>query len=116
MDWRGLRAVCIFYPPHVPTWLTFFIGHVLTRLICKGAYALSILREYEYELSVLESLLAQNRWRRGRRGRWHERRALILERYVARDDQALSACLDALEDDDTHIGGLESGRQLLRPD
>ncbi|KAG2037349.1 hypothetical protein BDR03DRAFT_920111 [Suillus americanus] len=81
----------------------FESGHVLTRLICKGAHALGILGEYEYELSVLESLLAQKRWRRGRRGRWHERRALILERYVARDDDALSACLDALEDDDTHI-------------
>ncbi|KAG2064112.1 hypothetical protein BDR04DRAFT_1130893 [Suillus decipiens] len=81
----------------------FESGHVLTRLVCKGAHALSILEEYEYELSVIESLLAQRRWRRGRRGRWHERRALILERYVARDDDALSACLDALEDDDTHI-------------
>ncbi|KAG1858038.1 hypothetical protein DFJ58DRAFT_726755 [Suillus subalutaceus] len=81
----------------------FESGHVLTRLVCKGAHALGILDEYEYELSVLESLLAQNRWRRGRRGRWHERRALILERYVARNDDALSACLDALEDDDTHI-------------
>ncbi|KAG1782315.1 hypothetical protein EV702DRAFT_1176606 [Suillus placidus] len=81
----------------------FESGHVLTRLVCKGAHALGILGEYEYELSVLESLLAQKRWRRGRRGRWHERRALILERYVVRDDGALSACLDALEDDDTHI-------------
>ncbi|KAG1827560.1 uncharacterized protein BJ212DRAFT_1443532 [Suillus subaureus] len=81
----------------------FESGHVLTRLVCKGAHALGILGEYEYELSVLESLLAQNWWRRGRRGRWHERRVLILGRYVARDDDALSACLDALEDDDTHI-------------
>lgn len=73
----------------------FESGHVLTRLVCKGAHALGILGEYEYELRVLESLLAQKRWRRGRRGRWHERRALILERYALRDADALSACLDA---------------------
>jgi Fanconi-associated nuclease 1 len=107
MDWRGLRAVCIFHPPHVPTGL-IVVGHVLTRLVCKGAHALGILGEYEYELRVLESLLAQKRWRRGRRGRWHERRALILERYALRDADALSACLDALKDDDTHIGELRS--------
>ncbi|KAG1899850.1 uncharacterized protein F5891DRAFT_1189320 [Suillus fuscotomentosus] len=81
----------------------FESGHVLTRLVCKGAHALGILGEHEYELSVLESLLAQRRWRRGRRGRWHERRALILEKHVVRYDDALSACLDALKDDDTHI-------------
>ncbi|KAG1743414.1 hypothetical protein EDB19DRAFT_1907050 [Suillus lakei] len=81
----------------------FESGHVLTRIICKGTHALGILGEYEYELRVLESLLAQKRWRRGRRGRWHERRALILERYIMRDEDALSACLDALQDDDTHI-------------
>ncbi|KAG2363435.1 hypothetical protein BDR07DRAFT_1483688 [Suillus spraguei] len=58
----------------------FESGHVLTRLVCKGAHALSILGEYEDELNVIESLLAQRR-----------------------DDDALSACLDALEDDNTHI-------------
>lgn len=100
--------MCIFHPPHAPTCLTFSVGHVLTRLVCKGAHALGILGEHEYELSVLESLLAQRRWRRGRRGRWHERRALILEKHVVRYDDALSACLDALKDDDTHIGGLGS--------
>ncbi|KAG2138284.1 hypothetical protein DEU56DRAFT_871302 [Suillus clintonianus] len=82
----------------------FESGYVLTRLVGKGAHALGILGEYEYELRVLESLLAQKRWRRGRRGRWHERRALILEKYAARNDDALDACVEALKDDDTHIG------------
>ncbi|KAG2100148.1 uncharacterized protein F5147DRAFT_747172 [Suillus discolor] len=97
----------------------FESGHVLTRLVCKGAHALGILGEHEYELSVLESLLAQRRWRRGRRGRWHERRALILEKYVVRYDDALSACLDALKDDDTHIANvrciLTNYRIVFRP-
>ncbi|OJA16026.1 hypothetical protein AZE42_04282 [Rhizopogon vesiculosus] len=87
----------------------FESGYILTRLICKGAYSLGILGEHDYELRVLESLLAQRRWRRGRRGRWYERRALILEKYAARDHEmkwaqrALVACVEALEDDDTHI-------------
>ncbi|KAG2088829.1 uncharacterized protein F5147DRAFT_780837 [Suillus discolor] len=81
----------------------FESGHVLTRLVCKGAHALGILGEHEYELNVLESLLAQRWWRRGRRGRWYERWALILEKHVVRYDDALLACLDALKDDDTHI-------------
>jgi hypothetical protein len=40
---------------------------------------------------------------------WYERRALILEKYAVRDDEmkwaenALVACVEALEDDDTHI-------------
>ncbi|KAG0701782.1 hypothetical protein DFH29DRAFT_982609 [Suillus ampliporus] len=81
----------------------FESGYVLTRLICKGVHALSILGEHEYELRVLESLLAQ------KAVAWHERRALILERYAVKDDEmewakkALLACIEALEDDDTHI-------------
>ncbi|KAI0333539.1 hypothetical protein GY45DRAFT_1344002 [Cubamyces sp. BRFM 1775] len=60
----------------------FECGHVLTRVVCKGAYALGILHEYERELDLLDALLAQTRWRRGRRGRWHERRALLLMTHL----------------------------------
>ncbi|KAJ8594289.1 hypothetical protein M405DRAFT_918147 [Rhizopogon salebrosus TDB-379] len=87
----------------------FESGYILTRLVCKGAHSLGILGEHDYELRVLEALLAQRRWRRGRRGMWYERRALILEKYAVRDDEmkwaenALVACVEALEDDDTHI-------------
>lgn len=83
------------------------LGHILTRVICKGSYALGILKEYERELEVLEALLAQKRWRRGRRGRWHERRALILMTHMDKDpityQRATTAVIEGLEDEDTHI-------------
>lgn len=84
-----------------------FSGHILTRVICKGAYALGILRDYVRELEVLEALLAQRQWRRGRRGRWHERRALILMTHMDKDqatyERAMAAVIEGLEDEDTHI-------------
>jgi Fanconi-associated nuclease 1 len=42
--------------------------HVLTRVVHKGAEALGILHEYDLECAVLRALLAQRRWRRGKRG------------------------------------------------
>ncbi|KAH9832914.1 VRR-NUC domain-containing protein [Rhodofomes roseus] len=80
----------------------FDCGHVLTRVVCKGSAALGMLGEHEYELEVLEALLAQRRWRRGRRGRWYERRALLLMKFQ-RYEVAKAAVIEALEDDDTHI-------------
>lgn len=90
------------------------VGHILTRVVCKGAHALGILHEYEQELAVLDALLAQKRWRRGRRGRWHDRRALLLMKHLrdATEDDveqlrvekaALTGVIAALEDQDTHI-------------
>lgn len=85
----------------------FESGHVFTRIVCKGSSALGILGEYQRELEVLEALLAQRRWHRGRRGGWHERRALILSTHFpkSRDtaERALTAVIDALEDPDTHL-------------
>ncbi|KZT69818.1 hypothetical protein DAEQUDRAFT_241498 [Daedalea quercina L-15889] len=80
----------------------FDCGHVLTRVVCKGSTALGMLGEHEHELEVLENLLAQRRWRRGRRGRWYERRALLLMKFK-QYDRAKEAVIEALEDDDTHI-------------
>jgi len=84
------------------------LGHVYTRIICKGANALATLKEHEYELEVLEALLAQKRWRRGRRGRWYDRRALILMTHFPKDDldiakRAMQGVVEALLDNDTHI-------------
>ncbi|KAI6166832.1 hypothetical protein EDD17DRAFT_1752182 [Pisolithus thermaeus] len=85
----------------------FESGHVFTRIVYKGSCALGTLGEYQRELEVLESLLAQRRWHQGRRGGWHERRALILSAHFpkSRDTarRALTAVIDALEDADTHL-------------
>ncbi|VDB82893.1 unnamed protein product [Peniophora sp. CBMAI 1063] len=87
----------------------FEAGHILTRLVHKAADALGPLHEYTKELELLNELLAQTRWRLGRRGFWHERRTLILERHVEdRKSQtaletALEATVEALKDPHTHI-------------
>lgn len=87
-------------------------GHILTRIVCKGAYALGVLKEYYQELKVLQALLAQTRWRRGRRGRWYERRALVLMTHLkheeGRQEEAMWVVIDALKDPDTHIGTCRS--------
>lgn len=52
--------------------LTFRValaGHVLTRIVYKGAYGLGVLHDYEDECMVLRALLGQKVWRRGKRGR-----------------------------------------------
>ncbi|CCM01558.1 uncharacterized protein FIBRA_03617 [Fibroporia radiculosa] len=119
---RNARAVKEIFEKIYPEWLDmskikeeriqthglerFDCGHILTRIVCKGASALGILREYEKELEVIESLLRQRRWRRGRRGRWHERRALILMTHFGKTqeayDRAIKAVREAILDEDTH--------------
>ena len=75
----------------------------------KGAEALGILKDYDRELEVLEALLSQRRWRRGRRGKWYERRALVLTRYGDKSPEtlrhAMLGLIDSLNDPDTHLGG-----------
>jgi fanconi-associated nuclease 1 len=83
-------------------------GYVLTRIVQKGAEALGIVKEYDRELEVLEDLLNQRRWRRGRRGKWYDRRALVLTRYCDKSPEtlrrAVRGLLDSLNDRDTHLG------------
>jgi len=83
-------------------------GYVLTRIVQKGADALGALKEYDRELEVLEDLLNQRRWRRGRRGKWYDRRALVLTRYCDKSPEtlrrAVRGLLDSLNDRDTHLG------------
>ncbi|KAH9060002.1 VRR-NUC domain-containing protein [Lactarius vividus] len=82
-------------------------GHVLTRIVQKGAEALGVLKDYDRELEVLEALLNQRRWRRGRRGKWYERRALVLTRYGDKSPEilrrAMLGLIDSLNDPDTHL-------------
>ncbi|KAG6335477.1 hypothetical protein ID866_3605 [Astraeus odoratus] len=120
---RGARLAKEIFDSIYPRWLAlkdanteerrnygldrFESGHVLTRIVCKGSYALGVLGHYQQELEVLGALLQQNRWCRGRRGRWHERRALILATHLPKSQEnvqrALLAVIDALEDPDTHL-------------
>jgi hypothetical protein len=109
-DSRDLIGVCSYaIHTHIlysNVWL--LIGHVLTRIVQKGAEALGVLKDYDHELEVLEALLNQRRWRRGRRGKWYERRALVLTRYGDKSPETLSRAMlgliDSLNDPDTHLG------------
>ncbi|KAF8891363.1 hypothetical protein BD779DRAFT_1514822 [Infundibulicybe gibba] len=83
-------------------------GYVYTRMVDKAAKALGTLGEYEHEATVLEALLSQRFWRRGKRARWYDRRALIQTRYLSNKYtdqevllQALEGIKDALKDNDT---------------
>lgn len=43
-------------------------GHVLTRVVYKGAYAYGVVKHHKDEEQILRSLLFQDKWRKGRRG------------------------------------------------
>ncbi len=106
---RGM-FLCHIYPYgiHLYSNVCPLIGHVLTRIVQKGAEALGVLKDYDRELEVLEALLNQHRWRRGRRGKWYERRALVLTRYGDKSPEtlrrAMRGLIDSLNDPDTHLG------------
>ncbi|KZT27328.1 hypothetical protein NEOLEDRAFT_1110695 [Neolentinus lepideus HHB14362 ss-1] len=106
-QWRALVAAKAEEEGRAGGLERFDCGHILTRIMYKGAHALGLLHEYEAELAVLEELLAQRRWRRGKRGQWHERRALILMTHFPKDrehgERAVNAVIEALEDEDTHL-------------
>ncbi|GAA96728.1 uncharacterized protein L969DRAFT_20070 [Mixia osmundae IAM 14324] len=80
----------------------------LTRVVYKGAQILSKLKEYQLEVECLQALLAQKCFRRGKRGAWYERLALVIMNHLDDDKdrrrkQALKICLRGLEDPFTHI-------------
>ena len=89
----------ILMPPPANTCV---VGYVWTRIVCKARHALGSLGEYEYELEVIEHLLTQGRWRRGRRGAWHDRRVLLLTRYLKNPERARNAAEEGLRDVFTH--------------
>lgn len=98
-------------------------GHILTRILSKTAHALCTLHRHRPALHLLTQLLTQFVFRRGRRGRWHEHRLLILMQHAPKTQQTLErawACVcDALQDEDTHLiwrPKLERRREKLRKD
>ncbi|GLB34607.1 putative VRR_NUC [Lyophyllum shimeji] len=91
-------------------------GFVYTRMLSKVMRALATLRLYREEAAVLEALLDQPFWRRGKRAKWYERRAILQTRYLCKDEdpevkkkdiavlrQALEGVHAALKDGDTGL-------------
>lgn len=87
--------------------MRFHPGWVLTRVVYKGATVLARFKMREREKEVLTALLDQRVFRRGRRGDWYDRLALITALYS--DDQrkgkkaALAISVQGLQDPDTHL-------------
>lgn len=82
-------------------------------MVHKAASAFGMLKEWHTEFTILEELLQQTHWRKGKRAAWYERRALILERYIEPHDfeGVKNGILQALADDYTGIGMLVSSSQ-----
>jgi Fanconi-associated nuclease 1 len=78
----------------------------------KGAVALGLLQKLDEahldaEDVLLAELLGQKRWRRGRRGRWWDRRITLAMKPKFKDEagrqRALVILEDAIRDPDTHL-------------
>lgn len=84
------------------------LGHVLTRLVYKAAYCFGLLKDFSMELKIRTALLRQTRWRRGRRGSWYDRMALIHMTHMGGGDanlkKARDILLEGLEDKLVHLG------------
>ncbi|KAK7031303.1 hypothetical protein VNI00_013558 [Paramarasmius palmivorus] len=92
----------------------FSPGYIYTRLMYKAADAMGPLKRYKEENALLQKLLSQKFWRRGKRADWYQRRALIQQSYLCKQDgskkkdpavlrEAWEGIVEALEDDDTHL-------------
>ncbi|SPC64229.1 uncharacterized protein UHOD_05120 [Ustilago sp. UG-2017b] len=111
-EWKSCVAECVAAHPDgidkmVYHRMRFHPGWVLTRVVYKGATVLARFKMREREKEVLQALLDQKLFRRGRRGDWYDRLALITALYS--DDQrkgkreALAISVKAMQDPDTHL-------------
>lgn len=90
------------------------LGYVYTRMVYKATKALGPLKEYNLELQMIEELLSQRFWNRGRRGKLYERRAILLGHLTSKAVTAAEkkdllyrlaeGLKEALMDADTGIG------------
>ncbi|KAI0243724.1 hypothetical protein L0F63_001599, partial [Massospora cicadina] len=82
--------------------LRYTAGWLYTKLVEIGAAALARQKLYVQEVAILESLLAQHAFRRGKRGDWYVRLALVQHTHFADRRQgglaALATCLRGIHD------------------
>lgn len=111
-EWKSCVEECVAAHPDgiekmVYHRMRFHPGWVLTRVVYKGATVLARFKMREREKEVLQALLDQKVFRRGRRGDWYDRLALITALYS--DDQrkgkreALAISVRGMQDPDTHL-------------
>ena len=92
--------------------MRFHPGWPLTRIVYKGVAVLARFHQHTREAQVLRSLLAQRIFRRGRRGDWYDRLALIAAQYPDSTNatvirkakrEALNISIQGMQDPDTHL-------------
>ncbi|GJJ12411.1 hypothetical protein Clacol_006653 [Clathrus columnatus] len=89
----------------------FRYEHVLARIMDRSSEALGTLKEYNFLVEILESLLKQRRWGVGHRGAWYDRLALIYMTHMGNDVEVLTKAMEivqcGLKDEET--------RSIYRP-
>lgn len=89
--------------------MRFHAGWPQTRVVYKGCTILARFKLHSREEEVLRALLAQRYFRRGKRGEWYDRLALITAIYSYPDNkakgktEALKIAIAGIEDPDTHL-------------
>lgn len=98
----------------------FNAAHAYTRIAHKAADALGRLHRYKDEHELLSELLGQHLFHPSRRGSWYQRKALLEEHYMWKEDSdvssrdsearkkdwwriALATCETALQDRNCHL-------------
>ncbi|KAM0754067.1 hypothetical protein T439DRAFT_322953 [Meredithblackwellia eburnea MCA 4105] len=99
----------------------FHPGWPLTRVLYKSAHVFARLGQHDQEMEILKALLSQHSFRRGKRGAWYERLALVMMKPTAKEkddslskekkerlvkkrlERALEVCLKGLDDPYTHL-------------
>ncbi|KAF4608206.1 hypothetical protein EYR40_000550 [Pleurotus pulmonarius] len=89
----------------------FESGYVYTRMVSKATESFGPLKDYRLEYRVIEELLKQKVWLRGKRAKWYERRAILISRYmwdifddITKEDglsRTREGVIEALNDEDT---------------
>lgn len=91
--------------------MRYHAGWPQTRVVYKGTTILARFKLHAKEEEVLKALLAQRHFRRGKRGEWYDRLALITALYSFPDAKdkikaktaALQIAVRGIEDPDTHL-------------
>ncbi|WFD34645.1 phosphodiesterase I [Malassezia cuniculi] len=103
---HAVRELWITYPDGIAAdeyaKMRYHYGWVYTRVVHKACECLARLKHAPREEGVLRALLSQRFFRRGRRGSWFERLAIISAREKGKQ-AALDVCLEALSDQDMHV-------------
>ncbi|KAJ2913276.1 hypothetical protein MD484_g7127, partial [Candolleomyces efflorescens] len=96
-----------------PSLQRFEPGFVYTKLLRRAIKCLARVKDHTRELMIIESLLAQTKWQRGKRSKLYYRRFLVQMDYVSKAEgggwdnavlrQALEGAKQALLDEDTHL-------------